>query len=294
MKAGQSENEFEYQRRKILLDAKLVFIDLIYYNSLKAEYTNRLENARKLADSYQARFDKGEVGILEVNKARVNLLNISKEAETLDIDRNLLLADLRALNGGKPIDISGAHYPVFPAIPSFDEWLTRAEQGNPMLSWYRQQIAISEEEVRLNHSMALPKFGAGYMSEKVAGQKYQGLTIGLTIPLMENKNTVRFSKARTTAYQGAENDARLQFYSEMQALYEKVTRLRESVNDYRANLSLFSNDELLRKALDLGEISLAEYLYEITIYYDGRDKMMEMERDLYRAWMELMQYEQNP
>ena len=36
--------------------------------------------------------------------------------------------------------------------------------------------------------MTLPKFSAGYSLERTLGQKYQGISVGISIPLWENKN----------------------------------------------------------------------------------------------------------
>jgi hypothetical protein len=125
------------------------------------------------------------------------------------------------------------------------------------------------------------------MSENQVGQKFQGITAGIVIPLWENKNIVKYAKAKTIAVQGVESDARLQYYNEMKALHAKVIGLQNSVTDYRKSLLIFSNTELAQKALDMGEISLADYLFELMVYYESVNKLMEMERNLNKAVAEL-------
>jgi hypothetical protein len=174
--------------------------------------------------------------------------------------------------------------------PDFTQWYTKSEQGNPVLSWIRQEIGISQKHQQLSTALWLPKFYAGYMSENLIGQQFQGITAGISIPMWENKNTVKYAKAKVIAAQDVESDTRLQFYNEMKALHTKVIGLQNSVTDYRKNLLLFSNTELVQKALDKGEISLAEYLFELTLYYDSIDKLLEMELNLNKALAELNRY----
>lgn len=49
--------------------------------------------------------------------------------------------------------------------------------------------------------MILPKFSAGYSLERTLGQKYQGISVGISIPLWENKNRVKQAKAGVVAAQ---------------------------------------------------------------------------------------------
>ena len=290
LKNEQAELEYQKQRKSILLQTRMVCIELIYINALKSELTKRLANASQLANSYKSKFEIGEAGILEFNKAQITLLNIAKDAEAAEIERNSMLTQLASLNGGIMINFSDSIFPVQIINPEFTQWYTQAEQQNPVLQWIRQEIGISQKHQQLYTALSLPKFYAGYMSENLVGQQFQGLTVGVSIPLWENKNTVKYAKAKTIAIQGVESDARLQFYNEMKSLHAKVISLQESVNDYRNNLKTYTNTDLVQKALDIGEISLAEYLFELTIYYESVNKLLEMERNLNKTVAELNRY----
>jgi hypothetical protein len=139
--------------------------------------------------------------------------------------------------------------------------------------------------------MALPKMQAGYMSEKVVGLKYQGVTLGMTIPLWENKNQVKFAKAKVLAVQEMETDVKVILYNQLKGLYAKADGLRSNLADYRLQLERFSSTALLRKALEKGEISLAEYIFELSQFYEGVDNLLAMERDLNVTLVELYQYQ---
>ena len=125
------------------------------------------------------------------------------------------------------------------------------------------------------------------MSEKVVGERFQGITVGLSIPLWENKNTVKYAKSKFAAYQSAEANSKLNFYNHLMMLHQKALGMQTSVDDYRLKLKDFNNTNLLQKALDKGEISLVEYLYELSFYYDSFDNLLRMERDLNRVIVEM-------
>ena len=120
----------------------------------------------------------------------------------------------------------------------------------------------------------------GYLSEKVVGEHFQGIIVGISIPLFENKNTVKYARLKSDAAQQKETDAKLRFFSEMKTLHTKAVAMQQNIAEFRDQLSLQSDLELLQKALDKGAISLTEYLFELTVYYESVEKLLEMEREL--------------
>ncbi|MDX9880530.1 MAG: TolC family protein [Prolixibacteraceae bacterium] len=291
IKNEQTELEYLKQRREIQFQARLLCADLLYYNSLYVEISKRHDNAKQLADAYKAKLDIGETGVLEYNKAQMNFLNISKDLEKVEIERKALQSELNRLNGGIAIVFAETNLPMHIISPDFEQWYATAEQNNPVLKWVKTEILVREKQSKLAVSQSLPKFYAGYMSEKVVGQQFQGVTVGITIPLWENKNAIKYAKANTLAVQSVEADAKLQFYNEMKTLHAKAITLQSSVADYRTKLASFSNTWLLQKALDKGEISLAEYFFELSLYYESVDKLLGAEKELNSAYAGLSMYQ---
>jgi cobalt-zinc-cadmium efflux system outer membrane protein len=291
LKNEQGELEYQKQQKAILSEARSVLADLAYLNARRSELSKREAHAGQIAGSYQAKYDAGEANILEYDKSQLNRLTLNKEIETAEIERKALLSRLAILNGGIPVNFTAKSLPDETILPDFEEWYAFAEKNNPVLQWLKQEIAISQKQMNLQSAMVLPKIDAGYMSEKVTGEQFQGITIGVSIPLWENKNTVKYAKAKTLAVQSMEADVKLQFYNEMKVIHAKVVALQSSIAEYKKSLLAFSHSDLLKKALDKGEISLSEYLYELSVYYTSTDKLLEMERDLNKAIAELNRFQ---
>jgi outer membrane protein TolC len=286
----QVELEFERQRREIVFHARQLCNSIIYHNVMQAELGRRVEDARRLAASYESGYKAGEAGIIDYNKSRINQLNIERDAESSEIERQALLAELVSLNGGKPVDLTDTVYSLQDLPAVFEDWYSVAEENNPVLQWLKQEISASRKVEQLNMALGLPRLQAGYMSEKVVGEQYQGISFGIAIPLLENRNAVKYARARSLAVQSAENDARLQFYNDLKALHSKAVSLRKSLDEYRQSLQAYSNTALLQKALDHGELTLAEYLFEQTFYYESFNKLMAAEKELYDTLAELNRY----
>jgi len=291
LKNEQAELEYKKQRTEVLYQTRLVCVKLTYYNALNVELSKRYANALKVADAYKTKYSTGDVGILDFNKAQVNLLNISKELESNQIERNALLSELAWLNGGNEINFTDSLFSLQTIPADFEQWFAQTEANNLLLQWVKQEIAISEKQEKLNTANSLPKFYGGFMSEKVVGQQFQGVTVGITIPLWENKNTVKYAKAQTIAMLSVEADAKLQFYNNMKALHTKAISLQTNVTDYRSKLAIYSNSELLEKAFNKGEISLTEYMYELSLYYESVYKLLEMEMNYNLVHAELNKYQ---
>lgn len=281
------EWQYKADRMNILLEAKQYCIELVYYNSLLKELYLRLEHAQTIAKGYKDRMDRGDVSILEYNKVNLNLSTIQGEISRMEVEREALFAQLKRLNGGIEVVFNDSDYGNRELPLNFNEWYVQAEDKNPILAYVRNEIEVSQKQVSLSKAMNLPKFTAGYMSEKVVGQRYQGVSLGISIPLWSNKNQVKQAKAAVAAAQSREADTKQQFYSQLQIQYSKAMGLKTTADKYRQSLANVNNTILLKKALDAGEISLLDYMVEMGLYYDNVNQTLAAERDYQLAFAEL-------
>ena len=205
------EWQYKSDRMNILLEAKQYCTELIYYNALKKELDLRLQHAQTIASGYKERMDRGDANILEYNKSRLNLLNITKDLETNDLERKSLLTKLEGLNGGITINFSSTEWPSELLPTNFEEWYAQAATKNPLLTWLATEINLAQKEIKLNYANAAPKFSAGYTMEQVVGQKYQGITVGMSIPLWQDAKKIKYAKAKNIAAENTLKDKQLQF-----------------------------------------------------------------------------------
>lgn len=288
----QVDLAYRQQVKDILGEARNICVELVYQTKLNKELEERTEHARNLHNAYKMRFDKGDVDIIEYNKTKLNLLSTEKTLELNRVEINTLKSELQRMNGGEPVsDIIG--YSSYSLPLNFDQWFSTAKENNPSLKFAEKDVELSRKQEQLTRSLNLPKFSAGYASERIPGtsEVQQGISIGVSIPLWEGRNTVKHRKAQTIALQVQEDDLKLQFRNTLWKQYDKAGKLRKLLNDYNEALAVSNNRDLLKKALDKGQLSLINYIVELTSYYETVDQYMETEKDYQLAIAELQQWE---
>lgn len=284
---GLLDVEYRAGRMAVLLEAKQTCIQLIYYNALKAELEQRLAHAQAVADFYDRQLADGNANRLEVNKARLSLSAAQGELRRNEVERTNLLAELQRLNGGEPIVFEQAAY-AQPVLPQdFEAWYDEAAAANPVLAYARQNVELKRREMKLGKLTRLPQISAGYMSELVPESNFRGITLGLSVPLWSNRNRVKQAKAAVVAAELQQKDATVQFYERLRNQYGRTLGLQRTAGEYRKALAELDNTQLLRKALDAGEISLLDYIVELGLYYTTVDEALAAERDYELALTEL-------
>lgn len=289
-KNQQVDMIYDQQKVEILQQARLICVELVYQTKMNKILSDRLKQARELSDAYQKSFDQGNIDVLERNKTKLNLLNAEKALQINEVDLNLSKSELQRLNGG--LDVGEFNrYSDFTFPLNFIEWFAIVKANNPSLRVAEQEVALSRKQEQLTRALNLPKITAGYASERVSGTTFQGVSVGVSIPLWEGKNTVKHQKAQTVALQMQHEDSELQFRNTLKNQYDKAKKLSLLLKEYEDALSVTSSQDLLKIALDKGQLSLINYLLELSVYYETVDKYLETERDYQLAVAELQQWE---
>lgn len=289
-KNQQVDMIYDQQKVEILQQARLICVELVYQTKMNKILSDRLKQARELSDAYQKSFDQGNIDVLERNKTKLNLLNADKALQINEVDLNLSKSELQRLNGG--LDVGEFNrYSDFTFPLNFIEWFAIVKANNPSLRVAEQDVELSRKQEQLTRALNLPKITAGYASERVSGTTFQGVSVGVSIPLWEGKNTVKHQKAQTVALQMQHEDSELQFRNTLKNQYDKAKKLSLLLKEYEDALSVTSSQDLLKMALDKGQLSLINYLLELSVYYETVDKYLETERDYQLAVAELQQWE---
>lgn len=291
-KNRQADIVYDQQRREILQEARLLYTELVYQQKINEVLTQRLSYAKELSEAYQKRFDKGDIDILERNKTRLSYLNEEKALQLNQVEIDALNQELQRLNGGMSLDVKTTDgYVGYVMERNFPEWFDRVKENNPAIRMAEQEVTLSRKQEQLTRALNLPKITAGYTSERVPGETLQGFSIGVSIPLWEGRNTVKHQKAQTVALQMQHLDMQMQFRNVLQKQHDKALKLSGMLTEYEKILETTSSRELLKKALDKGQLSLINYLLELSVYYETVDKYLETERDYQLAVTEMVQWE---
>jgi outer membrane protein, heavy metal efflux system len=287
----QAKFHLNANRQAVLLEVKLICIELIYRNKLISELTIRKQNTEKWLTAFQTSLEKGQGNIMDVNKAKLQLIEINATfQENLSIS-NQLNQKLTELNGGIPIQFSETVYFFHEFIADFETLEQEIENKDPVRKYLEQEKVIGQNQVALSKSLNLPKIETGYHYQAILGQQFNGVHLGLTIPLWENKNKVKMQQAELIL-----NEANLQahinqHYYNIKQKYERMTNLKSTLDEYQTLFTSLNNVELLDKSLSLGQISTIEYFMEMTYYYEALKNFLKTEMEYNKVVAELYKYQ---
>lgn len=289
-KDALADNEYLSQRQNILLEAKMGYLDAVYYNALVNELQRRCDQAKAMLDMQKKQLEAGDINIIEYNNMCLTLSNATTSLTQAKAERDAVLAQLKQLNGGIDINVSDSVYAPISLPENFDEWFNQVCSSAPAVAITRDGITFGQRQLSLARQGWLPKLSVGYMSEKTMGEQYQGVTIGVNLPLWGAGKKVKQAKAEAAAAEAMHKATIENLKSELASDYALTKGLVKAATDIRAALSESDNTANLQKACKAGEMSTLEYLISLTAYYDAVEKMLSSEREAQKAYARLTIY----
>lgn len=289
-KANASDYLYATTRQQILLKAQLVCHEIIYLRQQQHLLNNRQKNAALLAALYKQRYDNGDANQLEYNKIVLEKINADNASRRNQAALKAQLEQLQALNGGVEINFSDTRFSNLPTLPAFAELENEYINNDPNLKNLSTTAESAQQSIKVSRSLSLPKFDIGYRHNGGSGEKMNGFRIGMSIPLWENRNTVKQAKAQAeyTAFNFEDNKQIVK--ATLQDLYLQAEALYVSCSEYAQTLSLQHNENILNKALEAGQISMIDYFVEIALLYDSIQNYLDVEKEYHNIVAQLMQY----
>ena len=293
-KAGKLQRnvlDMQYQtaRRDILVNAKKLCLDIINYKKQKQLLQERRKNADELLAMFELKFKNGDATSLELNKIKLDRMNLETELVQADTKHANAMQQLQALNGGLPIEVNMTEYPQAPAddeVTMYEkavatDWTVRTAQAS---------VLAAEQDVKVNKQSWIPKFEIGYRRNTEGDNASNGFLIGGSIPLFSSKNKVKIAKARQTEAVMQHANARINAENSARTMITQMKQLKASADAYDVPL-MRQTLKLLRTAVENGEISVTEYYVEADNIYKNMITYMDIERQYQDALTEIYKNE---
>lgn len=274
-----AESEYAASRQEILLDAHLTLIEATYQTALTGLRSQRAEALGRIALCVARRLDAGDARQMDANNASMAYASAARQLTLAQADLDDALTHLKALNGGEPLLPSIAQFPPAPMPSDFDSWYARAQRLSPQLMTSAAQVSIARGERRQARMSVAPQVSIGFMGEFSQEEKYKGVTLGVSLPLWRSRQTrdaaARAEQAAASRHQAAVLNDRAQ----AEAAWNRALQLGEIAVAMRQAVNSTSNVDLLAKALESGQISVAESLAASAILFEAEEDALAAERD---------------
>lgn len=273
-------NDYRRAVQQVLTEADEQFTSLVYYNKLCGELSQRQTLAEEIERLYQQKFERGDINQLEVNKVRLNASVCRADWARANNERQQILANLQRLNGGHAVAFTDTIYPLAgKALPPLVDFQS-ALAGSLAVQTAQAAVAQSEAEIKVAKAEGLPALTVGFQGEYIKQNNYSGLSLGFSVPIWGNsRKKIRKAEAELAANRLTVDDVIYQERAQVAKLYASAQQLQQAANALQKDMQLMNNDQLLRRSLELGQISLLDYLLELSFYYTARTSQLEAERD---------------
>ncbi len=280
-KAGRLQGDvrrMEYMtaRRDLLLEAKTLCLDLVHLNKQKEILAERRRNADELLAKFTEKYEGGETTSLELNKIKMERMNLAAELAAAETARTAALSRLRALNGGKPVELTSAEYPA-PAGVGAEAMYEHAVAADISVMAAQASVKAAEQDVKVNKQGWIPKLEIGYRRNTDGRDASNGFLVGGSIPLFSSKNKVRSAKARQAEAEMRQADAQADAESAARALVDEMLQLEASMQAYDVPL-MHETLRLLDTAVENGELSVTDYYVEVDNVYRNMLAFLNVER----------------
>ncbi|MDO9038871.1 MAG: TolC family protein [Lutibacter sp.] len=287
----QADLYLQAANQALLLQAKMICIELVYRNKLQIPLAKRKEATEKWLAQFNKKLETGDGTILDVNKAEIQLLEIKKQFLENASFIAKLNEQLTSLNGGTAVTFKDEAYFDVPVIADFEMLEKEIKAQDYLRKTLEQDKVIAQKQIEVSKAMALPKMEVGYHYQGILGQTYNGFHTGISLPLWESKNRVKLEKARMTFAEIALADHTNDHFYEIKQLYGRYESLKSILEDYEKINKSADPIKLLDKALLAGQISVLEYFVEMNYYNTTFNSYLEIEKEYYEVVATLLKHQ---
>ena len=288
LKTGSLDAQSTAFRQQILLQAKEICLDIIMLQRQQALLDKRLKNAEDLSAMYAKRLSTGDANTLENNKINLELLNVRTESRMNLTALNNKLKELTALNGNQPLGANVdalrlTEYPVAPLPKNFKQVCDELLAADASLQSLNGESAVARKQISASKQGLLPKLELGYRRNTESGHPLNGLVVGFSFPIFENRNKVKIAKAQAMNIDYQKESAAVLANSTLWQLYEEAQSLHASIEEYERTFQQQQDLSLLKQALIGGQISMIEYFVEVSVVYQSKTNLLQLENQYQKA-----------
>lgn len=268
--------QYALQRRDILLQAQLLCLDLVRLNQEKELLDTRMANADELLALMEKRFSEGGANVIEVNKVKMERMNVRTLAAQNEAARQNTLQTLRAMNGNIPVELLAAEYPAAAEVVNYDEFYAEVMATDAGILSAEASVDAAAQEIKVNKQNWLPKFEVGYRRNTAMTEASHGFLVGASLPIFSSRNKTKIAEARHTAAQSELENARLQAETQLQSRYNELQQIRSAVQTYDVPL-MHSTLDALKSAVLAGQMSVIDYYVEADNVYGNLSTYLSLE-----------------
>lgn len=265
-------------RNELVYQVKQTFNQLLYLKSLHECLAQQDSLLTALLGVAKVRYKTGEATLLTITTAETQLMEVKNLTLRNEADKQMALDHLQRLCQSPSIHDIAGKLETFASVHSVD---SLAVDNNPSLVLSQQNIKVADKLRSVEASRMMPDLRVGYFSQTLIGtqnvngqdqyfdsrKRFQGFTIGLSVPLWFAPQTARVKAASiATVVAKSQNELlRLNISQQYDEALQQLSKNNNSLKYYREHALPAASQLVLqsRLAFRSGEVDQATLLLTI-------------------------------
>lgn len=278
-------------RQDILRQARVAFADVVYGNQLVNLLSVKLEAAKQMEHVMRQRLAAGDARQTEVGDAALARVRATALLTRAQSSLDAALAELKSLNGGVEITVNDTLYCEDVSLPAdFTSWFSAIMPQIKKLDVARSECRLACAQSSALRAQNIPQLTVGYMGEFTPDDHYEGVTVGVSIPIWSAGKRTKQARATIKAAQDRTTATLQLMRGRLESAHAQALMLGRIATEQREALELNDNRALNMRALEDGLLTVAQAITSDDLYYSAAIDAIEAEHDYQRALAQLMVY----
>lgn len=279
----QSEaNNLRYNARQAMAMGVYATQRLALLDSLR-------RNMERLQKHIQEGYDRGQLTILDVKKAALELYGLKTQIADVEQERQTALSELTVLNNGNPVDVDLNNYIAEPFL-DYEQYQAYARDNNPSVNAQASLARASRADADAVRASRMPGFSLGYRHAYEDGEHFNGFSVGVSLPVYSRARATRAAslQASSALFEAMAETAAAQ--SQVAADYAVARKRLDQLKELDAVTLDDSYPRLLLMAYEGGQINVITYIQEIGYFMTARTDRLAAEYQYRLALLALNRY----
>lgn len=258
--------------------------------TLQQSALNQIDSLLKIVENGVAR---KEVSILDANKLKIERLNLTSVYDKAVADYNQALLALAEYNNGVSCDDILSDLPtVLPSanLRPLEDYLSEYRTQNPTVTYRRKLIEAKRLEANAIKKSNLPSFSLGAAHAKEDGERFTGLTAGISLPFFSGRGKRKVNQLETEALTLEMEQADIAGESAVKKDYDTAQQLIRQISQYENILSETDYLGVASKAFNARYITVLDYINELNYYNGAVNSLADLRKELQVTLTHLERY----
>lgn len=276
------------------IEIRSIMVDIIFQKKIVELSTSMHEHMTRLEEASKESLERGEISTLEFKRTQLERIQTSIQLRENERMLSELYSQLESATGKedcKSIMGSLVEVPKW-QIHAEDEYELQLSSLDPRMTYLKaveKAVSASSHAERLASS--LPSFNLGYAFQREQGETFNGFNLAITLPIYGSSHVKNASRANIIAAQLETQIEQIALLTKMRNRRHAALSLARELEDYAVIFENGNYSELLKYALEGGQIDSIHYLQELNYYIEVTKQYLELQHQYNLALVSLNRYD---